>query len=127
MKFILCGKELCLPSWLTILSVSSSRFYEVRKEYLNGKSNCMAPKKVRSISAKSCQAIAWLSSFFERIGDKRPDKADGIYLPTCLTEKSIYNKLIEDLYSGDDEKAISFSQFNRLFRTEFSNVTIPKV
>ena len=126
MKFMLCGKELCLPSWLTILSVSSSRFYEVRKEYLNGKSNCAAPKKVRSISAKSCQAIAWLASFFERIGDKRPDK-DGIFLPTCLTEKSIYNKLIQDLYSGDDEKAISFSQFNRLFRTEFSNVTIPKV
>ena len=51
MKFMLCGKELCLPLWLTILSVSSSRFYEVRKEYLNGKSNCAAPKKVRSISA----------------------------------------------------------------------------
>ena len=117
---------MCLPAWLAIIGISSSRFYEVRKEFLSGKSTCIAHKKIRSISAKSCQAIAWLSSFFERIGDKCPDK-DGILLPTCLTEKSIYSKMIEDLHKGDTEKAISFSQFNRLFRTEFSNVTIPKV
>lgn len=126
MKYMLCGKNICLPLWLIILSVSSSRFYDVRKEFVNGKSNCLALKKTRQISAKSCQAIAWLSSFFERIGDKRPDK-DGIYLPTCLTERSIYGRLIEELYKGDSERAICFSQFNRLFRTEFSNVTIPKV
>ena len=67
-----------------------------------------------------------MTSFFDRIGDKRPDK-DGIYLPTCLTEKAIYDRMIEELCKGDREKAVCFSQFNKLFRTEFPNVTIPKV
>ena len=77
-------------------------------------------------SGKSCQAIAWMTSFFDRIGDKHPDK-DGIYLPTCLTEKAIYDQMIEELCKGDCEKAVCFSQFNKLFRTKFPNVTIPEV
>ncbi len=123
MKFLLCGKEVCFPLWLLILSVSSSRYYQIRKEYADGKSL----QGHRSMSVKSCQAIAWLTSFFDRIGDKRPDKADGIYLPTCLTERSIYDRMINDLHKGDSENAICFSQFNRIYRTEFPNVTIPKV
>lgn len=58
-----------------------------------------------------------------RIGDKRPDK-DGIYLPTCLTEYAIYSRMKEEL-SGND--IVCFSQFNKIFRSHFPNVTIPKV
>lgn len=67
-------------------------------------------------------AIAWMSSYFERVGDKRPDK-NGIYLPTCLTETMIYSLMVKGL-SND---TICFSQFNKLFRNQFSYVTIPKV
>ena len=97
MKFLLCGKEVCLPIWLIILAVSSSWFYSIRKEYIEGKANSIALPKHRPLSPKSCQAIAWLTSLFERIGDKRPDK-DGIYLPTCLTEKAIYDRMLDELY-----------------------------
>lgn len=127
MKYVVSGKEVCLLLWLSILSVSSSRFYDVRKEFSEGKSRCNLKKCTRSRSPKSCQAIAWLTSYFERVGDKRPDKADAIYLPTCLTEKSIYVRMIDELHKGDKENAICFSQFNRLFNEEFPNVTIPKV
>ena len=55
MKLILCGKEVCLPLWLTILSVSSSRFYSIRKEYVDGKSDhTVVTKSIKSPSGKSC-------------------------------------------------------------------------
>ncbi len=123
--FLLCGRRVCHPVWLAVLAISCSRYYEIRKEFLSGRGQ-PTPKRSRSLSAKSMQAIAWMSSYFERVGDKRPDK-DGIYLPTCLTEKAIHTRMIDELYMGDEIQAICFSQFNRLFRTTFPNVTIPKV
>lgn len=71
---------------------------------------------------KSQKAIAWMESYFDRVGDKRPDK-HGIYLPTCLTEKAIYGNMVDEL----GEEAVCFSQFNRIFRVNFPTVTIPKV
>lgn len=123
--FLVCAKTVCLTAWLAVLSISSSRFYEIRKEFVNGQTE-PTPKRPRSMSVKSQQAIAWMSSYFERVGDKRPDK-DGIYLPTCLTEKAIHSRMIEELYREEESQAVCLSQFNRLFRTNFPNVTIPKV
>ena len=71
------------------------------------------------------KAVAWMEHYFNRIGDKRPDK-DGIYLPTCLTEKKIYDIMVDELCQGDESRSVCFSQFNKLYRVEFKNVTIPK-
>ena len=68
---------MCQSVWLAILSVSQSSFYEIRKQFVSGQQ--LGGKKIRSKSAKSMQAIAWMTSYFERVRDKRPDK-DGIYL-----------------------------------------------
>ena len=59
-------------------------------------------------------------------GDKQPDK-DAIVLPMCLTEKRIHEILLDQLHHGDLSKGICLSQFNKLYRQEFRNVTIPKV
>ncbi len=64
-----------------------------------------------------------MEQYFERVGDKRPDE-DGIYLPTCLTEKKLYELMFEQLGT---EQSISASQFNKIFKNDFKNVTIPKV
>lgn len=128
MPFLLCGRVVCQAVWLSVLSVSTTRFYEIRKEFMVGKS-CIevgSCRRSRSLSHKSLEGIAWMRSYFERVGDKRPDK-DGIYLPTCLTEKAIFSVMVEELYGGDSSKSMSFSQFNKLFRSHFPNVTIPKV
>ena len=36
MSFVISGREVCQSLWLATLSVSSSRFYEIRKEFMNG-------------------------------------------------------------------------------------------
>lgn len=71
-----------------------------------------------------CHAIMHVLLY--RIGDKRPDK-DGIYLPTCLTELAIYSRMKEEIGSRDESEIVCFSQFNKIFRKHFPNVTIPKV
>ena len=105
--FVVSGKRVCLSAWIAVLSISSSRFYEIRKEFEDGQTE-PTPKRSRSMSVKSQQAIAWMSSYFERVGDKRPDK-DGIYLPTCLTEKAIHSQMVEELYRGTANDAVFFT------------------
>ena len=126
--YILQGKTVCIKVWLEVLSISSSRFYCLRhdfKEY--GDTSNAVIKMQRKLSSKTMEAVAWMNSYFRLVGDKRPDKADAIYLPTCLTEKRIYDILVDKLYHGDNSKAICFSQFNKVFRNQFKNVSIPKV
>ena len=79
------------------------------------------------MAPRTLEAIAWMENYFQRVGDKRPDKADAIYLPTCLTEKKLFEIYVEDVYQGDMTKAIGRSCFNTLFNTNFKHVTIPKV
>ena len=106
--------------WQASLSLSTTRLYSLRKAFSDGQSP--ENKVSRKLSGKSMAAIVWMSSYFERVGDKRPDK-DGIYLPTCLTETMMYSLMVKDL--SDD--TVCFSQFNKIFRIHFSYVTIPKV
>lgn len=119
MQFILCGQAV----WQAVLSLTTSRFYDLRKGFLDGE---RAEKyvRVRSLSSKSLEAVAWMRSYFDRVGDKLLDK-DGIYLPTFLSEKSIYNIMVAN--HATRESPVCFSQFNKLYRNHFPNVTISKV
>ena len=123
MQFIVCGKTVCQAVWQAVLSLSNSRFYDLRKDFLDGE-RADRTVRVRSLSSKSLEAVAWMKSYFDRVGDKRPDK-DGIYLPTCLSEKTMYNMMVAD--NATRESPVCFSQFNKLYRNHFPNVTIPKV
>ena len=127
--YILAGRTVCLNIWLRVLAISVSRYYRLRSDFLEnggGISQLQVAKRSRSLSPKTMKAVAWMEHYFNRIGDKRPDK-DGIYLPTCLTEKKIYEIMVDELFQGDESKSVCLSQFNKLFRAEFKNVTIPKV
>lgn len=65
LQFILCGRAVCQPLWLATLSVSTSRFYDLRKLFLEN-SGPPAKKKPRSVSAKSFAAISWMTSYFDK-------------------------------------------------------------
>ena len=95
LQYIVSGRKVCQPVWVATLSLSlsTSRFYTIRSEFLEGKGIVTSEKRSRSYAPKSLCAIA---CYFERIGDKRPD-TQGLYLPTCLTEKAIYNRMVEGL------------------------------
>jgi len=67
-----------------------------------------------------------MTDYFDKIGDKRPDK-HGIYIPSCLTINKMFNIMVEDLFNNDKSKSICYSTFSYLFKSEFKHVTIPKV
>lgn len=125
MTLLLCGKSVCCPVWLAMLSITSSRFYEVRREFVDGKTE-RTPKRPRSMSVKSFQAIAWMSSYFERVGgqEARQRRDISAYL---FDRKSHPQPNVEELFMGDESQAICLSQFNKIYRTSFPNVTIAKV
>ena len=124
LTYVIGGKVVCMNVWLQVLPLSLSRFYRLRQECVKYEANPgLSYKKPRSQSSKTMDAVAWMAEYFERVGDKRPDK-DGIYLPTCLTEKKIYEIMVEQLGM---ESCISPSQFNKIFKNDFKHVTIPKV
>ena len=101
MEYILGGRQVCQPAWLAIFGLSVSRFYSIRSDFIAGRevATGTVAKRTRTIAPKSRSAIAWMQSYFDRVGDKRPD-SDGIYLPTCLTERAIYNQMIKELNLG---------------------------
>ena len=127
MNFTIQGKAVCMKLWLEILSLSTSRFYRLRQQFITFGGLTSIAKARRSLAPRTLECIAWMEHYFERMGDKRPDKADAVYLPTCLTEKKLHEIYIEDVYQGDKTKAICRSTFNSLFNTNFKHVTIPKV
>ena len=126
-SYFIQGKEICLNMWLEILGISQSRFYRLRNEFsTDGGIKYLSQSRHRRKRPKTMQAIAWMDQYFQRIGDKRPDK-DGIFLPTCLTETKMYEIMVEELYQGNELLAISYATFCDIYRVDFKNVTIPKV
>ena len=126
-SYIIQGKEICCNMWLEILGISQSRFYRLRNDFsTDGGIKYLSQSRCRSKRPKTMQAIAWMDQYFQRIGDKRPDK-EGIFLPTCLTEKKMFEIMVEELYQGEEGLAISYSKFCDVFKLDFKNVTIPKV
>ena len=127
-QYLIHGKEVCLSLWLEILSLSSSRYYRVRKDFLmfDG-ANYLVKCSSKHRQTKTVEALAWLEAYIERVGDKRPDK-DWIYLPTCLTEWKMYEIMTEELHVAcKSMKCISYSKFCKIFKDEFKNVSIPNV
>ena len=125
-SFIIQGRTVCFNLWLQILSLSVPRYYRLRNEYLrNGGINYLSLHHRPQHQKKTMEAIAWMNQYFQRIGDKRPDN-DGIYLPTCLTEKKMYQIMIDEL-GCEESQCISYSKFCLLFHDDFKNVSIPKV
>lgn len=65
LQFILCGKNVCQAVWLATLAISTSRFYDIRKQFIEGEGP-PERKKSRSLSAKSVATISWMTSYFNK-------------------------------------------------------------
>ena len=89
-----------------------------------GKCKIGSPDR-KKLKTKTYIAKAWMKSSFQMMGDKMPDSIF-IHLPCYLDYKILYNYMLEDLTTVGDE-LISYSQFCKLMKEDFSEVSIPKV
>lgn len=67
--FFVCGKNVCLPIWLSVLDLSKSRFYEIRQSFLDGALFVERLTSPTTHQPKSCEAIAWMRHYFSQVGD----------------------------------------------------------
>jgi hypothetical protein len=124
-SFSVCGKNVCLPIWLSVLDLSRSRFYEVRQSFLQG---ALFIERISSPTAHQCksfEAIAWMQQYFTQIGDSMPDRM-ALHLPSFLTNANVYSRMKEEL-EASGRQVISQSHFYNLWSVEFPHVSIPKV
>ena len=78
---------------------------------------------LRKMSLKSNEALGWMANFFDRVGDRLPDKS-AIHLPSMLTIKCIYSRMNEEIHAQDSD-VISQAQFYHLWKEFYPHVSIP--
>ena len=93
-SFFICGKQVCQTVWISTLGISTSNFYGIRKKFLTG---CVSVIKdtQRSPLQRTSEAIAWMTNYFNLIGDHLPHRMV-IHLPSSLTKVNIYNRMIAE-------------------------------
>ncbi len=124
-NFYIAGKAVCKPVWLATLGLSRSRFHEIKKSYNDGVLFFEQIKSPKSRMEKSHESVAWMKQFFDKVGDKMPDRL-AIHLPSFMTQTSVYSRMKEDLLT-QNLPVISSSHFYNLWAADFPHVTIPKV
>lgn len=125
MNYIVSGKDVCLPVWLSVLGLSKSRFYDVKRLFNQGAVRIERLVSPKPHSPKSQEAIAWMEFYFNQVGDHLPDRM-AIHLPSFLTTNLVYRRMSEE-FASKKQAIISQSHFYKLWSTEFRHVTIPKV
>ena len=64
-NYIICGKPVCQTVWLSVLGLSTARYYRIHAMYMEGKV-MVETAHHRKLSLKSNKAIAWMGTYFER-------------------------------------------------------------
>ena len=125
---ILEGKQLCTQAFVSILQISDKRYYRMRRVFLEGSVKYCRKQSVRSKTMKVLEAKAWMSRFFNQIGDHMPH-IQQIHLPHFLTKGDIYLRMKRELEEQGilSTSIVSKSHFYSLWKTAFKNVVIPEV
>ncbi|XP_061174842.1 uncharacterized protein LOC133183984 [Saccostrea echinata] len=120
-KFLVGSVTVCLTSWLAVLGISKSTFYNIRKKFQRGviEVGSSGPLKGK-MSCESLCAVAWLREFSANYAEKLPNEIK-LNLPPCLTKKYVY-----ELYLEQASNPVSKSHFYKLWKRELPFVTIPK-
>ena len=85
----LCGKRICRKAFLKATRISQSRYYEVRKCFLDGQYQAPSTSDSGRFHIATELALQWLRLFANENGDKLPDR-EKIMLPCSLTKSSVY-------------------------------------
>ena len=123
-SFIVRGFAVCKASWIAIHGITHSRIAKVVSMHSSGNLTTTSPDRKRR-KTKTYIAKAWMKTSFQKMGDKMPDSPI-IHLPCYLDYRILYKYMADDLATVDDP-VISYSQFCKIMKEDFVEVSIPKV
>jgi len=104
-------------------NISKSRYYEIRRQFLDGYLGNDSPPHTRFIVATE-MAMQWLQVYATENGDKLPN-AKKILLPSSVTKCLVYDQYAEE-YKGSGY-TVSRSTFFKHWESTCPHITIPKV
>ena len=106
------------------------RFFNLKKDFELKERTCPVSFRVgRQLkSRRNLASMLWFEEYVNSMADSMPNEVKK-HLPSCLTKKEVYANYQQSFKDGDIQckKALSYTQFNRMWTKEFSNVTIPEV
>ena len=91
----LCGKQICRRAFLKATSISQSRYYEVRKCFIDGQHQAPNTSDCGRFHIATELALQWLRLFANENGDKLPDR-EKIMLPCSMTKTSVYEQYAQE-------------------------------
>lgn len=122
------GQLICRDAFISALGISRKRYQNLLRQFLEGVTQFSRKRISRTEATKVAEAKAWMTYFFNRIGDHMPH-VQKVHLPHFLTKKDIYFRMKTELVEeGLQEKdIISLSYFYKLWEKFFKDVVIPAV
>lgn len=126
-QHIVSGKVVCRKAYMQIFKISDKRYKQNFKIFQQNPTVKVTRKSVsRKDSMKVSEAKAWMTRYFNRIGDSMPHM-DQIHLPHGLTKRDVYYMMKGQLLEQGLETVMSLSHFYSIWETSFNKVLIPEV
>lgn len=126
-QHVIKGKAVCKKGYMKMLKISEKRYQRNLKLFQSDPTVKFTRKSVsRRDSVKVSEAKAWMTRYFNRIGDSMPHM-DQIHLPYGLTKRDVYYMMKGQLLDQGLDIVMSLSHFYMIWDTSFKNVVIPKV
>ena len=124
---ILEGRAVCRKAFTTALGISTRRYQRLQEQFHKGVMHFERKPICRSQTNKVSEAKAWMTRFFNNIGDKMPHVSQ-VHLPHFMTKGDIYKRMKRDLLEEGilETGIISPSYFYTIWRKSFKHV-IPEV
>jgi len=110
-QHIICGKRVCKEAYIRILQISGKRYDRILEVFKSNPTVKMRRKPViRLESTKVLEAKAWLTRYFNRIGDSMPHM-NQVHLPHGLTKRDVHYMMKSQLQQQGLSMIISLSHF----------------
>ena len=80
------GQLICRDAFISALGISRKRYQNLLRQFLEGVTQFSRKRISRTEATKVAEAKAWMTYFFNRIGDHMPH-VQNVHLPHFLTKK----------------------------------------
>ena len=92
-KFMLYSKAVCRKGFANLLGTSERRLERIKQHCGASVKIVHGNRGMKRPTIKSCDAPAWMKSYFDMMGDNMPD-SNRIHLPSFMTKREVYQKCV---------------------------------
>ena len=118
------GLQCCRVAFKISLCVSNLRLHRVQQRVINGDLSIDGGDVPSMKGASGRNAIGWMKNYFKLNCEVLPTTGR-LHLSDNYTRREVYGVYRSDMLISSD-RYVTYSQFTRLWSTQFTNVVIPR-